>query len=596
MTSEVLEIEFIDYSLDQFLKSFKDCVSLGKKRFLLEGFEEFAVEFLNQANAIDCAQPLSFYLNDKNVQATVPSYVSRDFNLNDIEVIFVFIRDPERLSNALMKYQNLSHCIIRAPITEHYCNNRPVFINSIPKGGTHLLIECVRAMGYKDPPSLDLPDNNSEFLPGNFYNLQHVNREFFSQQYSKIYKFVDAFSQSVVLFIYRDPRDIAVSMAHYLTSQKQYHILCEMMSELSPDERLSTVISGAYPIPVFINRTQSFSGNIRDLVNSYVDWIKHPWPNSISLRFEDLVGGQGGGDVFSQKQTIQKIQLALHVSGNPTQYCDKIFSPKALTFRKGQTGSHKIEFSEKLKKQFFNLPQDFMCDLGYEDSSATKNNSPSTSMDPLNSEKTFLLQDLHFKGKIFANSTRLPKILVESDYMGFNIEFFRSKYYAIGQDLGEIDITKADLQSYIKENRCFIDDSLSCIKSLVEEHAYLAKMIEFNYMGFNIAFFKNKYYAVAQELGEVDWGSGCLEEYRKNAQYFVASTLDEVKLMVGSPLLAQDIPREVIGLKSGVRGLKDEVHELEKEVAHLGTLMWFSIWDKVKKIMRLGKYDSKNNI
>ena len=102
MTSEVLEIEFIDYSLDQFLKSFKDCVSLGKKRFLLEGFEEFAVEFLNQANAIDCAQPLSFYLNDKNVQATVPSYVSRDFNLNDIEVIFVFIRDPERLYRALL--------------------------------------------------------------------------------------------------------------------------------------------------------------------------------------------------------------------------------------------------------------------------------------------------------------------------------------------------------------------------------------------------------------------------------------------------------------------------------------------------------------
>ena len=67
---------------------------------------------------------------------------------------------------------------------------------------------------------------------GMFYNLQHMPISCLSSPYQKFPRFIDALSRSVVVFIVRDPRDVAVSLAHYLASQTDYHITTSLFREM----------------------------------------------------------------------------------------------------------------------------------------------------------------------------------------------------------------------------------------------------------------------------------------------------------------------------------------------------------------------------
>ena len=86
------------------------------------------------------------------------------------------------------------------------------------------------------------------------------------RRYQQIGRFVDSLSRSVIVFIIRDPRDIAVSLAYYLASQKDYHITASLFHAMPADERISRVITGDYPIPIYLNRYLNLSGNIRELL------------------------------------------------------------------------------------------------------------------------------------------------------------------------------------------------------------------------------------------------------------------------------------------------------------------------------------------
>ena len=111
-----------------------------------------------------------------------------------------------------------------APKTRHYFKSRPVFVQSVPKSGTHVVFECLKAFGYAEPPSLDLPHFDAPFEDGVFYNLQHMPYFMpFLPPINGFAGFVDSLSRSVTVFIVRDPRDTAVSLAHYLAVQTNYH-------------------------------------------------------------------------------------------------------------------------------------------------------------------------------------------------------------------------------------------------------------------------------------------------------------------------------------------------------------------------------------
>jgi hypothetical protein len=152
-----------------------------------------------------------------------------------VDGIFLFVKAEKELSNLLVRFASVENLFICAPQTSHYYKSRPVLVQSIPKCGTHLVFECLRAFGFNDPDSLDLPSYTADLKNGHFYNLQHMPITYLAKQYYRISPFVDNFCRSPIVFIMRDPRDTALSLAHYLANQKDYHILSALFN---PKKRL----------------------------------------------------------------------------------------------------------------------------------------------------------------------------------------------------------------------------------------------------------------------------------------------------------------------------------------------------------------------
>ena len=281
--------------------------------------------------------------------------------------LFVAVSDSTKLSGLLTRLTRAAGMFVWAPKTRHYFKSRPVFVQSVPKSGTHVVFECLKAFGYAEPPSLDLPHFDAPIEDGVFYNLQHMPFSCLSPPYRQIGRFVDSLSRSVTVFIIRDPRDVAVSLAHYLTMQKDYHITASLFHGMPTGERISRIIAGEYPIPIYLNRYLNLSGSIRDLFVPYLSLCSATFPNVWCLRFEDIIGARGGGDIERQLETIWGLQLALHVPGRPGSYSDSIFSTKSLTYRKGQIGDYLKDFTQDHHELFQQSAGDLLGVLGYAD-------------------------------------------------------------------------------------------------------------------------------------------------------------------------------------------------------------------------------------
>ncbi len=284
-----------------------------------------------------------------------------------LDGLFVAVSDSTELSGLLTRLTRVAGVFVWAPKTAHYFKSRPVFVQSVPKSGTHVVFECLKAFGYAKPPSLDLPHFDALFEDGVFYNLQHMPISRLSSPYLRYPSFFYSLARSVTVFIVRDPRDTAVSLAHYLASQTNYHITTALFRRMPADERVSRVITGEYPIPIYLNRYLNLTGSIRGLFDLYLTWWRDTFPNVWRLRYEDIIGASGGGDIERQLQTIWGLQLALHVPGRPGDYNDRIFSQSALTFRRGQVGDYLIDFTQDHHELFEQSAGDLLGVLGYAD-------------------------------------------------------------------------------------------------------------------------------------------------------------------------------------------------------------------------------------
>lgn len=331
------------------------------------------------------------YARNRNITAELIKSKSDLYHrANMTDGIFLFVTDATELTRLLITFTSSKKLFIWAPRTAHYCMSRPVLVQSVPKCGTHLLFECLKAFGLTEPASYDLPDYTTDLYNGHFYNLQHMPMDYLSRQYQQIPKFVDNLCRSPILFIVRDPRDTALSLAHYLGGKQDYHILSTLCRKMALDEKLDCVITGNYPIPVYINDFLSFEGNITDLFMLYRAWWCDLFSNVWLVRFEELIGPLGGGDYSEQLKSIWGLQLALHVPGKPSDYVPKIFSAAAATFRRGQIGDYLNEFSVK-HHEHFEREQELFDLLGYADRwNIIRNIRITVLADQLNSAQAFI--------------------------------------------------------------------------------------------------------------------------------------------------------------------------------------------------------------
>ena len=171
---------------------------------------------------------------------------------------------------------------------------------------------------------------------------------------------VERLGTSVFLsyFIFRDPRDVAVSHVFYVTDMEARHVHHDHYAAL-PDfnARLATSILGRPEAAVeFPDIAARFA--------PYLGWLEHP--SVLCIHFEDLVNDRPAAlerimDHFMERVPLpgprSRIHEALESSINPA---------KSPTFRSGRTGEWKQHFTPEHKMMFKEVAGDLLIRLGYE--------------------------------------------------------------------------------------------------------------------------------------------------------------------------------------------------------------------------------------
>ena len=236
----------------------------------------------------------------------------------------------------------------------------PVFLASIPKAGTHLISGCLGLMHHGH---LRYPLRS--FFNATEPDFNRNNGIFSHAPYNPTLAALIENHNYKGIFMIRDPRDQAISFIHFAQKNK----IWPTIKSLSFQDALTRWISDAK----VINSSGKFNDpslndleTIADFYNRYLPWIDHP--NFYTVRFENLIGAKGGGSDELQRQEI--INIAHHLEIEPTDalisnVISNLFG-KSRTFRKGQIGSWKEQFTQEQKELFKEVAGDLLIYLGYE--------------------------------------------------------------------------------------------------------------------------------------------------------------------------------------------------------------------------------------
>lgn len=247
-----------------------------------------------------------------------------------------------------------------------------LFGNSFPKSGTHLLTQVLAgftkvapvvesglpaivtfdgATGAPRPVQRILGELNrlapGDIAYGHLHALEPVVNWFCKNRVAQV-------------FIYRDPRDVAVSHVHYVTDMAPDHVHHQYYTEVLKDfnERLLVSIKGR---PEFENPFP----NIRERFVPYLDWLNVD--DVLCLKFEDLVVEQdltlGVVVDFVMKHGLTMEMETHEVVRILRENIDPKRSP---TFRSGKVGGWQEVFTQEHKKVFKEIAGDLLIELGYE--------------------------------------------------------------------------------------------------------------------------------------------------------------------------------------------------------------------------------------
>ena len=159
--------------------------------------------------------------------------------------------------------------------------------------------------------------------------------------------------------ILRDPRDVAVSQMHYI-KQLENHFAHEGYMALPSDrERLLVSIRGG---ELGGRELQSLEQRYRQ----FSRWERDG--GAAVVKFEDLVGTKGGGSAEAQRLAVERVARHLGVpadDGTLRRVEEELFGV-GRTFRKGQMGGWREEFSAEHKRAVKGLMGTLLVELGYE--------------------------------------------------------------------------------------------------------------------------------------------------------------------------------------------------------------------------------------
>ena len=279
----------------------------------------------------------------------------------------------------------------------------PMFVNSIPHSGTHLVSSILDGLGYRHDElrnrfyshrpyyrrwqrtginwrtATDLKNYFHPFSESVLVGVTSprrarvpVLRGLLSRPRSGTYvighlpysEAAEAIVASTVvrtITIVRDPRDMALSMLSHVSSRPAHHAYEHLINTLKSDtERLECILFG------YVAESGSLLG-INEIYRSMLNWSKDD--SNLLIRFEDLVGAKGGGDDAQMVETIRSIveHVRSELEG-PLPDLSTLGANafgKTTTFRAGQLGKWREAFDAETKALYRENCKDLLLELGY---------------------------------------------------------------------------------------------------------------------------------------------------------------------------------------------------------------------------------------
>lgn len=246
----------------------------------------------------------------------------------------------------------------------------PIFANSKPKSGSHLLLQVmngltqimpykyvdadpVRTITYegrrktKEEILADLKRTPKGVIGWGYVDATEENASFLTE------------SGRVNYFIYRDPRDMLVSQVFFATDMHGEHGMHDYYNSL-PDfgARLNVAITG-------IDRDGLKMVSVKQRYEGVFAWLEQK--NTMCIRFEDLINNRDA-TLLKMLDEVEKTGYKIPTPRKKalTVLVDAIQPKKSHTFRSGKTGGWTQHFTEDHKKLFKEVTGDLLVRLGYE--------------------------------------------------------------------------------------------------------------------------------------------------------------------------------------------------------------------------------------
>jgi len=246
----------------------------------------------------------------------------------------------------------------------------PVFGNSKPKSGSHLLVQILngftRIMPYRyvdaDPVRTITKDGRRRASDEILSDLKHIPDGVIGWGYLDATKENVAFlthERRVNYFIYRDPRDMLVSQVFYATDMYEDHGMHEYYNSL-PDfgARLKVAITG-------IDRGGLYMASVKQRYAGVFQWLAQK--DVMCIRFEDLINNRDAA-LNAMLAEVEKTGYKLPTLREKalSVLVEAIQPKKSRTFRSGKTGEWREHFTDEHKKLFKDVAGDLLVRLGYE--------------------------------------------------------------------------------------------------------------------------------------------------------------------------------------------------------------------------------------
>ncbi|MFN8435183.1 MAG: sulfotransferase domain-containing protein [Anaerolineales bacterium] len=275
----------------------------------------------------------------------------------------------QKLRRTLRPYGKTAQAILRWKRFSFH-EAPPIFANSKPKSGSHLLLQVMngftRIMPYK---YVDADPVRTITYEGRRKTKEEILADLTRTPKGVIgWGYVDATPENasfltsdgrINFFIYRDPRDMLVSQVFFATDMHEEHGMHDYYNSL-PDfaARLSVAITG-------IDKDGLKMVSVKQRYEGVFEWLKQK--NTMCIRFEDLINNRNA----TLLSMLDEVESTGYKIPTPREKAlsilvDAIQPKKSHTFRSGKTGGWTQHFTEEHKKLFKEVSGDLLVRLGYE--------------------------------------------------------------------------------------------------------------------------------------------------------------------------------------------------------------------------------------